>query len=116
LPRRLTGFEQPLQIITCVPNRTDTPADPNYYSDSSIAARLISRPAGPPRPREYASNVHKVQGVTDNRLWTIFVVLGVFWLLGIVTSYTMGGFIHLLLVLAVVVLLIRVLQGRSVVD
>jgi len=49
-------------------------------------------------------------------LWTIFVVLVVFWLLGIVTSYTMGGFIHLLLVLAVVVLLIRVLQGRSVVD
>ena len=49
-------------------------------------------------------------------LWTIFVFLVVLWLLGIVTSYTMGGFIHLLLVLAVVVLLIRVLQGRSVVD
>jgi len=49
-------------------------------------------------------------------LWTIFVILVVLWLLGIVTSYTMGGFIHLLLVLAVVVLLIRVLQGRSVAD
>jgi hypothetical protein len=49
-------------------------------------------------------------------LWTIFVILVVLWLLGVVTSYTMGGFIHLLLVLAVVVLLIRVLQGRSVVD
>jgi hypothetical protein len=49
-------------------------------------------------------------------LWTIFVILVVLWLLGIVASYTMGGFIHLLLVLAVVVLLIRVLQGRSVVD
>jgi hypothetical protein len=49
-------------------------------------------------------------------LWTIFVILLVLWLLGIVTSYTLGGFIHLLLVLAVVVLLIRVLQGRSVVD
>jgi hypothetical protein len=48
--------------------------------------------------------------------WTIFVILLVLWLLGVVTSYTMGGFIHLLLVLAVVVLLIRVLQGRSVVD
>jgi hypothetical protein len=48
-------------------------------------------------------------------LWTIFVILVVLWLLGIVTSYTMGGFIHLLLVLAVVVLLIRVLQGRSAV-
>jgi len=49
-------------------------------------------------------------------LWTVFVILVVLWLLGIVTSYTMGGFIHILLVLAVVVLLIRVLQGRSVVD
>jgi Family of unknown function (DUF5670) len=49
-------------------------------------------------------------------LWTIFVILVVLWLLGIVTSYTMGGFIHILLVLAVAVLLIRVLQGRSVVD
>ena len=49
-------------------------------------------------------------------IWTIFVILVVLWLLGIVTSYTMGGFIHLLLVLAVVVLLISVLQGRSVVD
>jgi hypothetical protein len=49
-------------------------------------------------------------------LWTIFVVLVVLWLLGIVTSYTLGGFIHLLLVLAVVVLLIRVLQGSSVVS
>ena len=49
-------------------------------------------------------------------LWTIFVILVVLWLWGIVTSYTLGGFIHLLLVLAVIVLLIRVLQGRSVVD
>jgi len=48
-------------------------------------------------------------------LWTIFVILVVLWLLGIVTSYTMGGFMHVLLVLAVIVLLIRVLQGRSAV-
>jgi Family of unknown function (DUF5670) len=45
-------------------------------------------------------------------LWTIFVVLVVLWLLGLITSYTMGGFIHILLVLAIVVVLIRVLQGR----
>ena len=45
-------------------------------------------------------------------LWTIFVVLLVLWLLGIVTSYTMGGFIHILLVLAIVVVLFRVIQGR----
>jgi hypothetical protein len=45
-------------------------------------------------------------------LWTIFVVLLVLWLLGMVTSYTMGGFIHILLVIAIVVVLIRVIQGR----
>lgn len=47
-------------------------------------------------------------------LWTIAVVLAVLWLLGFVSSYTMGGFIHLLLVLAVIVVLIRVIQGRRV--
>lgn len=47
-------------------------------------------------------------------LWTIFVILLVLWLLGLVSSYTMGGFIHLLLVLAVVVLLINIIQGRRV--
>ena len=46
-------------------------------------------------------------------LWTIFVVLLILWLLGVVTSYTLGGFIHLLLVIAVVVVLIRIIQGRS---
>jgi Family of unknown function (DUF5670) len=45
-------------------------------------------------------------------LWTIFVILLVLWLLGLVTSYTLGGFIHLLLVIAVVVLVIRLIQGR----
>ena len=48
-------------------------------------------------------------------LWTIFVILAVLWLLGMVSSYTMGGFIHVLLVLAVVVVLINVLQGRRTV-
>ena len=45
-------------------------------------------------------------------LWTIFVVLLVLWLLGVVTSYTMSGFIHILLVIAVAVVLIRIIQGR----
>lgn len=45
-------------------------------------------------------------------LWTIFVVLLVLWLLGIVSSYTLGGFIHILLVLALVVLVIRIIEGR----
>lgn len=46
-------------------------------------------------------------------LWTIFVILLVLWLLGMVSSYTLGGFIHLLLVLAIAVVLIRVIQGRQ---
>jgi hypothetical protein len=46
-------------------------------------------------------------------LWTIFVILLILWLLGMVTSNTMGGFIHILLVVAIVVVLIRVIQGRN---
>ena len=45
-------------------------------------------------------------------LWTIAVILLVLWALGLVTSYTMGGFIHALLVIAIVVVLIQVIQGR----
>jgi hypothetical protein len=48
-------------------------------------------------------------------LWTIFVILLVLWLIGVVSSYTLGGFIHLLLVLALVVLVIRIIQGRAAV-
>ena len=48
-------------------------------------------------------------------LWTIAVIMLVLWALGLVTSYTMGGFIHVLLVIAVVVVLINVIQGRRVV-
>jgi hypothetical protein len=48
-------------------------------------------------------------------LWTIAVILLVLWALGMVSSYTLGGFIHLLLVLAIIVVLIRVIQGRSLV-
>jgi hypothetical protein len=46
-------------------------------------------------------------------LWTIAVLLLVLWLLGMVSSYTLGGFIHILLVLAIVAILIRLIQGRS---
>jgi hypothetical protein len=45
-------------------------------------------------------------------LWTIAVILLIMWLLGLVTSYTLGGFIHILLVLAIIVVLIRIIQGR----
>jgi hypothetical protein len=45
-------------------------------------------------------------------LWTLFVVLLVLWLLGMVSSYTMGGFIHILLVLALVAVLVQIISGR----
>jgi hypothetical protein len=58
------------------------------------------------------------QGPTDvsmTMLWTLFVVLLVLWLLGVVSSYTLGGFIHLLLVLAVVAVLVQLISGRRAV-
>ena len=48
-------------------------------------------------------------------LWTIFIVLMILWLLGMATSYTLGGFIHVLLALAVISLAIQVFRGRTVV-
>ena len=48
-------------------------------------------------------------------LWTIFVILLVLWALGLVSSYTLGGYIHILLVIAIAVVLIRIIQGRRAV-
>lgn len=47
-------------------------------------------------------------------LWTIIVLLLILWLLGLVTSYTFGGVIHILLVIALVVLIVRLIQGRGI--
>ena len=47
-----------------------------------------------------------------NMLWTIFVILLILWGLGLMTGYTMGGVIHILLVIAIIVVLVRVIQGR----
>jgi hypothetical protein len=49
-------------------------------------------------------------------LWTIALILGVLWLLGMVSSYTMGGFIHVLLVLAIIVVLVNIIQGRRAIS
>jgi len=46
-------------------------------------------------------------------LWTVFVILLILWLLGLMTGYTMGGVIHILLVIAIVVMLVRVIRGRK---
>ena len=47
-------------------------------------------------------------------LWTITVILIILWLLGLVSSYTMGGFVHVLLVVAIIIVLVRVIQGREI--
>jgi Family of unknown function (DUF5670) len=60
-------------------------------------------------------NVGDTTGRGIRMLWTIFVILLIMWLLGMVTSYTLGGFIHLLLIIAIAVVLIQVIQGRRVV-
>ena len=51
-------------------------------------------------------------GKESNMLWTIFVILLILWGLGLMTSNTMGGFLHILLVIAIVVVLVQVIQGR----
>ena len=48
-------------------------------------------------------------------LWSLAVILSILWLLGLVSSHTMGGFIHVLLVVAVIVILVRIIQGRRIV-
>jgi hypothetical protein len=55
--------------------------------------------------------LHALEGGVK-MLWTIVVILLVLWVLGLVTSYTMGGLIHVLLVIAIIVILVRVIQGR----
>jgi len=56
----------------------------------------------------------KFKGV-ETMLWTLFIILLVLWLLGVVSSYTLGGFIHILLVLAVIALVFQLLSGRRTV-
>jgi hypothetical protein len=62
--------------------------------------------------RPHGRGAHKPDARRPKMLWTIAVLLLVLWLLGMVSSYTMGGFIHILLLLAIVTVLIRVIQGR----
>lgn len=71
-----------------------------------VPAPLWRFPAEPMIPATYQKG--------EKMLETIAVILIVLWLLGVVTSYTMGGFIHILLVIAIVVVVIRIIQGRRV--
>jgi hypothetical protein len=67
---------------------------------------------GKSRLSRSAWNQHSTLNRNLNMLWTIFVLLLILWVLGVVTSTTLGGFIHLLLLIAVAVVLIRIIQGR----
>ena len=67
------------------------------------------------RVRQVRKSANRRRRKEHHMLWTIAVVLTVLWLLGLVSSYTMGGFTHILLVIAVVVVLLRIIQGRRVV-
>jgi hypothetical protein len=71
-------------------------------------------------PAPLARRLMHVRAVVEQQgekpmLWTIFIVLLVLWLAGVTTSYTLGGFIHILLLLAIASVLIQVIQGRRVV-
>jgi len=66
------------------------------------------------RAREVLLFGKKALHKEDAMLWTICVVLIVLWLLGVVSSYTMGGLIHILLVIAIIVVLVRIIQGRKI--
>jgi len=60
------------------------------------------------------SDSDKKFGKKSNMLWTILVILLILWLLGLLTGYTMGGVIHILLVIAIIVLVFRLIQGRKI--
>jgi hypothetical protein len=65
-----------------------------------------------PHSRRTTDRVACVREEESPMLWTVAVILLVLWALGLVTSYTIGGFIHVLLVLAIITVLIRIIQGR----
>jgi hypothetical protein len=61
---------------------------------------------------DLARLLHRIRPEEPAMLWTIFVILLVLWALGLVSSYTLGGYIHLLLLVAIAVVCIRIIQGR----
>ena len=67
------------------------------------------------RRRERAADADDLNAEREHMLYTIAVVLVVLWLLGMVSSYTMSGFIHILLVVAIIMVLVRLISGRRVV-
>src|SRR2546423_2523240 len=90
--------------------RTDYQAEHSMKAVKKLALAILL-------PYPVVSDLRRVWTCTRRQketdmLWTIFVILLVLWLLGLVSSYTLGGFIHILLIIAVLVLVIQLLQGR----
>ena len=73
----------------------------------SILSVAVWRPVG------FAADLHNIQR-KEEMLELVSVIFVVLWILGLVTSYTMGGFIHILLVIAVVLVLVRIIRGRRI--
>ena len=82
----------------------------SFLEFSAEAESLKDSAAAGPKRQRRAKLLFKEPSV--DLLWTIAVILIILWLLGMVSSYTLGGFVHILLVLAIIVILIRVIQGR----
>jgi hypothetical protein len=84
---------------------------PRRFSSSRFLATALALLASKLLTRLIAID-ENVNCEGDEMLWTLFVILLVLWLLGVVSSYTMGGFIHILLVLAVIALVFQLITGR----
>jgi hypothetical protein len=81
-----------------------------------VAFRVaITPPGNRGHGTHFDDSSRQSRGQEKQMLWTIFVVLMVLWLLGVSSAYTLGGFIHILLLLAIASVLIRIIQGRRVV-
>jgi hypothetical protein len=112
------SFVSPKKLVATVPpcpdafNRLPAKAEDTDRSVSSILRRLIATLCATANIRKTIYGAGCVQPRRFIVLYTIAVVLLILWLLGLVTSTTIGGFIHVLLVIAVVVILLRVISGR----
>jgi Flp pilus assembly protein TadB len=84
----------------------------NARPTSQPEAATVEARASAREQRRQARESAREQSLEENMLFTVAVVLIVLWALGLLTSYTMGGLVHILLVVAVVVVLVRVIQGR----
>lgn len=88
---------------------------PRTHFSQPGSVRYRTDPIRPDAQHFYMERAKPVSTVRRHKmLWTIAVILVVLWLLGLVSSYTMGGFIHVLLVLAVIVVVMNLIQGRRV--